>query len=77
LNGEFPAPGQAKIFGLDDLSRDPAQQISKGFLQYLKILAVLKDVRGHSKLNQHTPVISAGLAMDIPPDHRLTPQPML
>jgi len=69
FNGEVPVPGQGKIFGLDDLSHDPeAQQIAKGFLQYLKILAVVKDVRDHSELNQHTPIISSGLAMeDLPP----------
>lgn len=68
FNGEFPVPGQGKIFSLDDLSRDPeAQQISKGFLQYLKILAVVKDVRDHSKLNQHTPILTAGLNYDLPP----------
>jgi hypothetical protein len=32
------------------------------FLQYLKLLAELKDIRDHSKLNQQTPIISAGLA---------------
>jgi hypothetical protein len=47
---------------LDDLYHDPeAKQIAKGFLQYLKILAVLKDVRDHSKLNRHTPILTAGL----------------
>ena len=53
-----------------DLINDPegqqidpeGQQIAKGLLQYVKSLAVLKDNRDHSKLNQHTPILSAGLA---------------
>jgi len=62
FNGDFPLPGKGRIFGLDDLAHDPeGQQIAKGYLQYLKVLAVLKDIRDHSKLNQRTPIISAGL----------------
>jgi hypothetical protein len=63
FNGDFPVPGQGKAFTLDDLSRDPeAKQVAAGLLQYLKVLTVLKEVRDHSKLNQHTPIISAGMA---------------
>jgi hypothetical protein len=63
FNGDFPIPGQGKAFSLEDLSRDPeAQQVARGFLQYLKLLAALKEVRDHSKLNQHTPIVSAGMA---------------
>ncbi len=36
--------------------------MASGFLQYVKTLAVLKDLRDHSKLNAQTPIISAGLA---------------
>lgn len=62
FNGDFPLPGKGRIFGLNDLSHDPeGQQIAKGYLQYLRVLAVLKDIRDHSKLNRHTPIISAGL----------------
>ena len=62
FNPEFPVPGEGKILSLDDLAHDPeGKQIAKGFLQYLKILAVLKDVRDHSKLNHATPIISAGM----------------
>jgi hypothetical protein len=61
FNGEFPVPGQGKQFGLNDLYHDPeAQQIAKGYLQYLKVLAVLKDIRDHSKVNQRTPILTAG-----------------
>ena len=64
FNADFPIPGQGKIFGLDDLNNDPeGQKIAQGFLQYLKSLAILKDIRDHSKLNKKTPIISAGLAI--------------
>src|SRR5580704_1281534 len=65
FNPEFPLPGKGMNFGLDDLYHDPeAKQVAKGYLQYLKILAQLKDVRDRSKLNQHTPILLAGLADD-------------
>jgi hypothetical protein len=63
FNGEFPIPGEGKIFSLDDLEHDSeGQRIANGYLQYLKILGVLKAVRDHSTLNQKTPIISAGLS---------------
>ena len=63
FNADFPLPGQGRVLDKNDLINDPeGQQIAKGFVQYLKSLAVLKDIRDHSKLNQHTPIISAGLA---------------
>ncbi len=62
FNPEFPLPGEGKNFNLDDLYHDPeGRQIARGYLQYLKILAALKDVRDHSKFNRDTPIISAGL----------------
>jgi hypothetical protein len=65
FNAEFPLPGKGINFGLEDLYHDPeGKQIAKGYLQYLKILSELKDVRDHSKLNHHTPIILAGLADD-------------
>ena len=62
-NSEFPRPAKGYIFGLNDLTHNPeAQQVAKGYLQYLKVLSVLKDIRNHSKLNQHTPILTGGLA---------------
>jgi len=62
FNAEFPLPGEGKILSLSDLSHDPeGKQIAKGFLQYVKIMAVLKEVRDHSRLNRNTPLISAGM----------------
>ena len=62
FNPEFPLPGEGKVLSFYDLSHDAeGEQIARGFLQYLKILAVLKDVRDHSRLNRRTPIISAGM----------------
>jgi hypothetical protein len=62
-NPEFPLPGVGKNFTLDDLYHDPVgQKIAKGYLQYLKVLTVLKQVRDKSKVNQHTPLMPAGLS---------------
>ena len=63
FNGDFPVPGQGRAFTLEDLSHDPeAKRVARGFLEYLKVLAVLKQVRDHSRLNRHTPIITAGMA---------------
>lgn len=63
FNGDFPIPGQGKAFTLEDLSRDPeAEKVAQGLLQYLRVLAALKDVRDHSRLNKRAPIISAGMA---------------
>jgi hypothetical protein len=60
-NHDLGQSGTGRILTLDDLSKDPkGQQVAKGYLQYIKLLAVLKDIRDHSKLNQHTPILSAG-----------------
>ncbi len=62
FNPEFPLPGEGKILSLQDLAKDPeGQQIAKGFVQYVRILTVLKEVRDRSRLNRNTPIISAGL----------------
>lgn len=73
FNADFslPAenPSRSREFDLGDLSRDPeAQQVAKGYLQYLKLLAVIKDARSRSKLNQHAPIISAGLVFNEAPE---------
>jgi len=62
FNPEFPLPGEGKILSLSDLTHDPeGQQIAKGFLQYLKVLEGLKDVRDHSHSNKSAPILSAGM----------------
>jgi hypothetical protein len=62
FNPEFPLPGEGKILSSADLVHDPeGKKIAQGFLAYLKVLAALKEVRDSSRLNRHTPIISAGL----------------
>lgn len=72
FNADFslPAenPAKSREFDLKDLTHDPeAQQVAKGYLQYLKLLAVIKDVRTRSKLNQRAAIVSAGLVFDEAP----------
>jgi hypothetical protein len=62
FNPEFPLPGEGKILSLQDLDSDPeGKEIAKGFLQYVKVMAALKEVRDHSRLNRSAPIILAGL----------------
>ena len=63
-NADFPLPGKGRIFGLQDLYNDPeGKTIAAGFQLYIKSLAVLRDVRDHSRLYRTTPIISSGLAI--------------
>jgi hypothetical protein len=64
-NADFPAQSSGRVLGLNDLNNPndvEARQIAAGYLQYIKIMAVVKDVRDHSRLNKATPVIIGGLA---------------
>ncbi|MCK9915581.1 glycoside hydrolase family protein [Microbacteriaceae bacterium K1510] len=61
-NPDFRLPGEGRVLGLADLTQNPeGRQVAKGYLQYLKVLAALKAVRDHSKLNQHTPLLPTSL----------------
>jgi hypothetical protein len=63
FNGDFSIPGEGRVFGKADLTRDPgAIRVAEGYRAYLQTLAVLKDIRDHSRLNRATPILSAGLA---------------
>ena len=63
FNPEFPLPGEGKIFSYDDLQHDrEGQMIARGFDQYIRIAAALRDVRDRSKLSRTTPILSAGLS---------------
>jgi hypothetical protein len=63
FNADFSLPGEGRALGADDLKNDPeGKRVAKGFLQYIKLLEALKEIRDHSKLNQHTPIITAGPA---------------
>jgi len=61
-NPDFRLPGEGKVLSLNDLYHDPeGQQVAKGYLQYMKELAALKQTRDQSKLNQHTPLLPTSL----------------
>lgn len=68
FNGEFPIHPNGECakcgnMGLDYLEHDPeGQKIAAGFRNYVKLLAAVKNVRDHSRLNRHTPVLLGGLA---------------
>jgi hypothetical protein len=68
FNGEFPIHAQGECAqcgnrGRDYLEHDSeGQNIAGGMRHYVEILAAIKDVRDHSKLNRRTPVVLGGLA---------------
>ena len=65
FNADFPAPGSGRVLGLADLNNPAdaeARAVAEGYRRYIKILAVLKDMRDHAQVNRATPVISGGLA---------------
>jgi hypothetical protein len=65
FNGDFlPSLATGRVLGLSDLDnpQDPeGQAIAASYRAYLSLLAVLKDVRDHSKVNRKTPIITAGM----------------
>jgi hypothetical protein len=70
FNGDIASPGSGRVLGVRDLNNPAdaeARVIAAGFRSYLKIMATLKGLRDHSKLNQGTPLILAGLAAVGPP----------
>jgi hypothetical protein len=63
FNGDFAIPGEGRVFGEADLTRDPeAIRVAEGYQAFLQTLRVLKDIRDHSRLNRATPILSAGLS---------------
>jgi len=65
FNGDLLTPGSGRVLAVSDLNNpnDPeAPIIVAGYKKYLQIAAVVKDLRDHSKLNQTTPIVSAGMA---------------
>lgn len=70
FNGDIASPGSGRVLGLADLNNPndaEARPIAAGFRVYVKIMAALKDIRDHSKHNQQTPIITAGMANWGPP----------
>lgn len=63
FNGEFPIPGRGRVYGYEDLEREPiARRVAAGFRAYIRTAAELKRIRDGSRLNARTPIVSAGLA---------------
>jgi hypothetical protein len=64
-NADFPAHGSGRILGLADLNNpkdSEAARVAAGYLQYVKILEVAKEVRDRSRLNKATPIVTGGLS---------------
>jgi hypothetical protein len=70
FNGDLPEPGSGRVLGVSNLNNPndaEGRAAAASLLAYLKIMAVLKDLRDHSQANRTTPVISGGLAnVDLP-----------
>jgi len=64
-NGDIASPGTGRVLGLADLNNPgdaEARPVAAGYRTYVTIAAALKDLRDHSSLNRHTPIIAAGMA---------------
>jgi len=63
FNGDFPVPGEGKVFNDTDLHTNAeAAGVASGYRAYMRSLEALRQIRGASTLNQTTPVISSGLS---------------
>src|SRR5258707_6317975 len=67
FNADFrPEQTSHRILGVADLNNAKdveGSTVAAGYLAYLKVMEVLKDLRDHSKLNQQTPILS-GMSAD-------------
>jgi hypothetical protein len=69
-NGDFTLPGQGRALGRADLDTDPeGKAVARGLLQYLKVLAVAKEMRDQSRVNRRTPLITFGMFDPKPPHY--------
>jgi hypothetical protein len=60
-NGDFLNPTSGRILTLSDLNNpdDPdGRSVATGYLAYIKILVVAKELRGQSPINKTTPVLT-------------------
>lgn len=68
FNSDLPNPGSGRELRLSDLNNpndSEGRAVADGYRAYIKVMAALKDLRDRSKLNQQTPIISAGLAQKL------------
>lgn len=73
FNGDIPEPGSGRALGVADLNnpRDAeAHTVADGLRTYLRAMTALKTLRDRSKMNNKTPIISAGLADWGPPTRK-------
>jgi hypothetical protein len=67
FNADFgPEPRNGRTLRVSDLdnSRDPeGRSVARGYRIYLKVMATMKDVFDHSKLNRMTPILSGMSAL--------------
>jgi len=60
-NADLPDPGSGRVLGISDLNNPKDAEghaVAAGYRDYLKIMAALKDLRDHSRLNKATPILS-------------------
>lgn len=73
FNPDFPLAASGRVFDLHDLASVPeAEQVARGYLQYLKVMQRLKKVRDHASLNRGAALISAGLTNTGPTGQSVT-----
>jgi len=68
FNGDLSDPGsgrELKLAALNNANDLEGRAASAGYRNYVQIMAALKDLRDRSRLNQRTPIISAGLAQQL------------
>jgi hypothetical protein len=77
-NADFPVHSSGRVLGIADLNNSKDTEgrvVAAGYLRYIKVLAVAKDVRDHSRLNRATPLLSGGLAnVGLPGPHSFNKQ---
>lgn len=64
FNSDIADPGSGRELGVADLNNpndSEGKAVASGYRTYLKVMAALKDLCDRSRLNQQTPIISAGL----------------
>jgi hypothetical protein len=70
FNGDFTLEMTShRVLGINDLNNPgdiEGQKLAAGLRAYPKVLAALKDIRDHSRLNGKAPIISAGLVGGLP-----------
>jgi hypothetical protein len=62
FNGDFPVPGTKRVLRQSDLNNpndSEGRALATGYRAYLRVMAVLKEMRDHSQVNKTTPILSS------------------